>query len=88
MAKCIIAPDQPNINELLKNNRNAFLFRKHDKADLRNVLLNAIENRKLRKAYGKTAYETIVKERMFWSANADEIVNRVSDGVKHKTTTD
>ena len=88
MAKCIIAPDQPNINELLKNNRNAFLFRKHDKTDLRNVLLNAIENRKLRKVYGKAAYETIVKERMFWSANADKIVNRICDGLKHKTTTD
>ena len=77
MGKCIVAPDQPNIREILRDGENSFLFKPDDQEDLKNVLVKAIESRKIQQRLGNNAYQALLKGKYLWSANADKALNLI-----------
>lgn len=77
MGKCIVAPDQANIREILQNKVNCYLFRPGDREHFKRVLLDAIYNPVDRKAIGKNAYTTIHERQYLWSSNVKKTMNLV-----------
>lgn len=75
MAKCIIAPNQPNIREILDDGVNSFLFKAGDQEDFKTVLIKLTESPEARHRLGQNAYQTLCKRRYLWSANADRALN-------------
>ena len=75
MAKCIVAPDQPNIREILDNGVNSLLFKAGDEKDFRTALIKVTESANARHRLGENAYQTLCKRRYLWSANADRALN-------------
>jgi glycosyltransferase involved in cell wall biosynthesis len=73
-AKCIVAPDQPNIREILTNDVNSFLFRPGDRDELAAVLLKALSDPSRREILGIRAYSTIYERQFLWSANAKKVL--------------
>lgn len=70
MRKCIVAPDQPNIRELLEHGRTAFLFKPGDKDSLQRTLLEVLAAPARREAVGRNAYQSIISRELHWEANA------------------
>ena len=70
MGKCIVAPDQPNIREILQDGVNGYLFKPHNREHFKEVLLKAIRNPFERKTVGQQAHQTIHQQSYLWSANA------------------
>jgi glycosyltransferase involved in cell wall biosynthesis len=77
MGKCIVAPNQPNIRELLKDGINSLLFKPANDEDFKTVLIRAVENREVHKRLGDNAYQTLRERKYFWSANADRALNLI-----------
>lgn len=75
MAKCIIAPDQPNIREILDDEINSLLFKPGDQEDFKTVLMKVTESAEARHRLGQNAYQTLCKRKYLWSANADRTLN-------------
>jgi len=69
----IIAPDQPNIREILAHRENALLFDPQDFAAAEDEIIQLVTDAKLRKKLGKAAKDTIIKERFTWHDNAERI---------------
>ena len=65
LARAIIAPDQPNLREVLVDGVNAVLFTPDDPAALRAAL---------RKRLGSGAYRTLIDGEYTWDANARRVV--------------
>jgi glycosyltransferase involved in cell wall biosynthesis len=79
MGKCIVAPDQPNIRELIDENVNGYLFKTGSKDNFRHILLRLIENSTLRSEAGRNAVKTIVDRELLWSSNAKRIIAFIGD---------
>jgi glycosyltransferase involved in cell wall biosynthesis len=77
MGKCIVAPDQPNIQEILQDRVNGYLFKPGDPERFKTALLEALQDEGARKKIGRSAYETIYQRKYLWSANAEETLNLV-----------
>ena len=77
MGKCIVAPDQANIREILRDGKNSYLFKPDDQEDLKNVLIKATESRKAQQRLGNNAYQALLKGKYLWSANADRALNLI-----------
>ncbi len=75
MAKCIIAPNQPNIREILDDGINSFLFKPGDQEDFKTTLIKVTESAEVRHRLGQNAYQTLRKRKYLWSANADRALN-------------
>ncbi len=75
MAKCVVAPDQPNIQEILQTGHSGLLFRRGDGRDLERVLLRVAEDAETRRALGRAAFETVTSRRFFWKDNAARVVD-------------
>jgi glycosyltransferase involved in cell wall biosynthesis len=75
MGKCIVAPDQPNIREILEDAVNAYLFKPGDQDDFYKVLLNTIKNSAGREFVGRNAWETIHGRKYFWSTNVERTLD-------------
>jgi glycosyltransferase involved in cell wall biosynthesis len=73
MGRCIVAPDQPNIREVLDNG-NAALFHPGDRCDLHAVLTQLIASTEERQALGYRAQQTIFEREYLWTANARRLV--------------
>ncbi|MDC8830332.1 glycosyltransferase family 4 protein [Alteromonas gilva] len=71
----IVAPDTPNIKELLRHEHNALLFAKNNDTQMITHIQTLIENAQLRKALQDNALATIEDKRLSWSDNADCIVD-------------
>jgi glycosyltransferase involved in cell wall biosynthesis len=74
MARCVVAPDQPNIREVIDDGRNGLLFTAADKNALEVVLLRAIGDSAPRRALGKNALETVFSRGFLWATNAERAV--------------
>jgi glycosyltransferase involved in cell wall biosynthesis len=72
MGRCVVAPDQPNIREILTDRVNGMLFRPDDRAHLQQVLADAIRYGAVREAMGRQAYLTVQEQGYVWSANAEK----------------
>lgn len=77
MGKCILAPDQMTIRELLEDGVTGFLFRIGDKESLRVLLLELIQDPVKREATGRKAHENILERGLFWQTNAQKTLDLV-----------
>ena len=78
MGKCIVAPFQPNICEILEDKVTGFLFLPEDKNSLRQVLLTLINNRKLQDESGVRAFSAVQSRKLSWQGNAEKVILLVS----------
>lgn len=72
LKKAIIAPDLPNIQEILTNGVNALLFGDQE-GEMERVLERLCESKELREKLGQNAHETIRKRQLTWEGNARRI---------------
>ena len=77
MQKCIIAPDQPNVREILSHRDNAYLFRPGDHQHLAEMLLDLLAHDAQRNYVARNAYQTIFDREYFWSSNARRTLDLV-----------
>jgi glycosyltransferase involved in cell wall biosynthesis len=78
MKKCIVAPDQANIREILENEVRGLLFKKGDKESLRSTLLKLHENKEKREAIAQMAYQKVFECGYLWQANAQKVLSILS----------
>ncbi|KAA3613241.1 MAG: glycosyltransferase family 1 protein [Calditrichaeota bacterium] len=69
MEKAILAPDMPNIKDMIENGKNGVLFTPDDADSLKKNLLQLIENNESRIKVGKQARQDVL-EKFTWSNNA------------------
>jgi glycosyltransferase involved in cell wall biosynthesis len=70
MAKCIVAPDQPNVREILVSGETACLFTPGDKTSLAARLLDLVGAPEERERLGHHARHELLQRRYLWSENA------------------
>lgn len=73
LGKAIVAPDQPNIREILSPDVDAILFDSSRPADMVDAILRLAGDRSLRERVGTAAWKTIGARRLTWQANAERI---------------
>ena len=72
----MIAPDQPNLREILTHEDNALLFDPHDDASLGVALTRLLRDPDLRARLGTSAKATISRRGLTWDDNARRVVER------------
>lgn len=72
MGKCIVAPDQPNIREILQDRVTGFLFQPGHRESLKSTLLEVLLDHTKREIAGKRACESIYERGYLWKANAQK----------------
>jgi glycosyltransferase involved in cell wall biosynthesis len=70
MGRCIVAPDQPNIRELLSDGMSARLFPPGDYRSLVNLISELMDSPAERSSLGQNALQTVVERNLTWRANA------------------
>jgi glycosyltransferase involved in cell wall biosynthesis len=73
LGRAIIAPDQPNLREVLTNGSNALLFAPDDPVSLANALSALIVEPDLRTKLGAAAARTVEDLDLTWDGNARKI---------------
>jgi glycosyltransferase involved in cell wall biosynthesis len=71
IGKCIVAPDQPNIRELIDDKVTGFLFRKESKSELRKTLLGLLTDAEKREIVGQNAVRCVFERGLLWRTNAE-----------------
>jgi glycosyltransferase involved in cell wall biosynthesis len=74
MGKAIVAPGQPNIAEVLSDDRNALLFDAQAPGTLEAALSRLCRDAELRQRLGRAAAETITQQNLTWLGNAQRVV--------------
>lgn len=69
----IVAPDQPNIREILTHNKTALLFEANNAEASETAIRSLIENKDLRTSLGKAARDEIDSRGYTWAENAKRI---------------
>ena len=77
MGRCIIAPDQPNIRELLQDGITGRLFRPEDRTHFKKVLLDTLQDSAGQHDLGRNAYNTIHDRQYLWIGNAKKTIDLV-----------
>ena len=80
LGRAIIAPDQANIREVLRDGDNALLFRPGDPAHFQARLRLLATDAPLRRRLGRAASQTIDDRGLTWDANARRVVARAEGG--------
>jgi glycosyltransferase involved in cell wall biosynthesis len=70
MGRCIVAPDQPNIRELLNDGISARLFPPGDYRSLVTLVAELMASPAERSSLGNNARRTVVERDLTWRANA------------------
>jgi glycosyltransferase involved in cell wall biosynthesis len=73
LSRAVVAPDQPNIREVLDDGANALLFDPSNEMSFRMVLARLCDNAALRTELGAGARRTIEERRFTWAHNAERI---------------
>ena len=73
LGRAIVAPDQPNIREILQHERQALLFDPDDEGGLSRAVLRLASDAALRDRLGRAAALTIRQRDMTWSQNASRV---------------
>lgn len=81
LGRAIIAPDQPNLREVLQDGINALLFNPNDAEALRAPLRALISDATLRARLGAAARRSIADQGYTWDANARRVV-ALFDGIR------
>jgi glycosyltransferase involved in cell wall biosynthesis len=74
LGRAIVAPDQPNIREVLTHGRNALLFAPDDASSLREAITRLADDASLRDALGNRARQDILDQDYTWAGNAMRVV--------------
>lgn len=74
LAKAIVAPRQPNIEEVLEDGRNALLFDPAEPQALETLLARLANDAALRQRLGEGAGATIGRLNLTWLGNAERVV--------------
>lgn len=74
LAKAIVAPRQPNIEEVLEDGRNALLFDPAEPQGLETLLARLANEPDLRQRLGEGAGATIGRLNLTWLGNAERVV--------------
>lgn len=77
--KAIIAPDQPNLREILTHERDALLFPPGDGAAMMDALAALCADVTLRRELGAGARATIEERRLTWAHNAERVERIAAD---------
>jgi glycosyltransferase involved in cell wall biosynthesis len=72
--RAIVAPDQPNIREILEHNRTALLFDPAQPAAMWAAIARLLSDQALRRALGEAARATLERRDYTWRGNARRIV--------------
>jgi glycosyltransferase involved in cell wall biosynthesis len=75
MAKCVVAPSQPNICEIVQDGHSGLLFPPRHGRSLGLALLRLSEESETRRALGRHAFETVTARRFFWKDNAARVLS-------------
>lgn len=73
MGKAIIAPDMPNIRELLEDDKNALLFDSEDVGKLAQLLRRVMSDAELRHRLEAAANQSIASQGLTWRRNAERV---------------
>ncbi len=73
LGRAIVAPDQPNMREVLTADRDALLFPPNSKEGLAEAVARLCDDRELRERLGQGAMETIRRCGYTWAANAERV---------------
>jgi glycosyltransferase involved in cell wall biosynthesis len=74
LGRSIVAPDQPNIRDLLTHNCNALLFRPEDYSALADAIERVVVDEGLRARLSRAAAATIEERDLTWTGNARRVV--------------
>jgi glycosyltransferase involved in cell wall biosynthesis len=74
LEKAIIAPDCPNIKEVLVHGQNALLFAENQQGSFESSLMQLCTDSDLRQRLGRAAGETIGDAGLTWTRNAERVV--------------
>ena len=80
LGRAIIAPDQANIREVLRDGDSALLFRPGDSAHFQGQLRRLAGDPHLRRRLGCAASDAIDRRSLTWDANARRVVARAEGG--------
>jgi len=78
LGRAIIAPDQPNIREVLTDGENALLFRQDDPAHFTAQIMRLCGDAGLRRRLGEGALRSIEEKGYTWDNNAKRVLAVVS----------
>jgi glycosyltransferase involved in cell wall biosynthesis len=70
----VVAPDQPNLRELLQHGTNGLLFREGDATSLAEQVRSLVEDRELARRIGRAGLELLQREDWTWKGNARRVV--------------
>jgi glycosyltransferase involved in cell wall biosynthesis len=85
--KALVAPRQPNLLEVLTENRDALCFEPEREDELARVLTRMIQNPGLRNSLGAAARATIARRQLTWAGNAERIIEafeQLTPAVSHE----
>ncbi|WP_423823463.1 glycosyltransferase family 4 protein [Salinisphaera sp. SPP-AMP-43] len=74
-AKAIVAPRQPNLEEILTDTRDALLFEPGSRASFQQAVRALIDDGDHRARLGSAARETLTTRDLSWAANASHVVS-------------
>lgn len=80
MGKCVVAPDQANIREIVDDGHGGLLFALEDTAALAKALVRVLDDPVTREALGRQAYDTVIARRFLWTANAERALALAREG--------
>jgi len=75
----VVAPDQPNLREVLEHGKNALLVLPEDGAALLDALTSLVSDARLRDRLGSEARRNIEDRDLTWRGNARRVVRAVED---------
>jgi glycosyltransferase involved in cell wall biosynthesis len=70
LGRCVVAPDQANVREILEHRADGLLFRAGDAGALREALSLAVSDGELRAKLGRAAAATVARRGLHWTGNA------------------
>ena len=75
LGRAVVAPDQPNIREVLTDGTDALLFRASDQDAFAAAVGRLVADAELRKRVGSAASTTVGRRRLTWSNNAQRVID-------------
>jgi glycosyltransferase involved in cell wall biosynthesis len=74
MGKCVVAPDQPNIREIVDQGKTAFLFQPGNKQSLSATLAKVALDKEARTRAGLLGLQSIQQRGFLWENNARKVL--------------
>lgn len=87
MARCVVAPDQPNIRELLEDGVTGILFRAGEKDSLRTALEELAFDPVRRRRIGERGLQSVFERGLLWRTNAERALALISSNHRDSART-